>query len=89
MADSKETQALRKDLEQLRKDFAALRDSAQRSSEAQFQAGVDSAREHFDQWQQEAGRRVEDLGAEIKARPFTSILAAFGVGMLLGKTFGR
>jgi ElaB/YqjD/DUF883 family membrane-anchored ribosome-binding protein len=29
------------------------------------------------------------VGSEIEARPFTSVLAAFGIGLVLGKLIGR
>lgn len=78
IADSPEAAALRKDIEQLRKDLAALAESVRHRSSDQVQAGFDTARQH-------AG----DLGREIEARPLTSVAAAFGIGLLLGKLFSR
>ncbi len=89
MSNSPETDALKKDIEQLRKDLGALTDSVKHRSSEHAQAGIDSARERFDEMRREASRHTQDLSGEIEARPFTSILAAFGIGMLLGKLFGR
>lgn len=89
MSNSPETDALRKDLEQLRKDLGALTDSIRHRSNEQAHAGMDIARERFNELAREAGRHTQDLSGEIEARPFTSILAAFGIGLLLGKIFGR
>lgn len=89
MSNSPETDALRKDMEQLRKDLGALSDSVKHSSNEYAQASLDMARERFNELCREAGRHTQELSGEIEARPFTSILAAFGIGLLLGKIFGR
>src|SRR5699024_6626403 len=78
MSTSPETDALRQDLEQLRKDFSALSDSLKQRSNEQLQAGMESAR-----------HRVDELGGVIQSRPCTSVLTAFGVGLLVGKILGR
>lgn len=79
MAETTEdTDALRQDIEQLRKDLAALTDSVKQRSNEHMQAGLDSARD-----------RAGELGEEIEARPFTSVVTAFAVGLLLGKLFSR
>lgn len=73
-----ETQALRNDLEQLRKDLARLSENAKQRSNSQVQAGISKACDRF-----------RDIGSELESRPVTSVLAAFGVGLLLGKIFSR
>lgn len=73
-----DTDALRKDMEQLRKDIAALGSNAKHRARGQAQARIDQACGRFDSW-----------GHEIEARPFTSIMVAFGSGLLLGKLLGR
>lgn len=75
---SAKTDALQKDIEQLRKDVAALTQSVKRRSNDQLQAGLNSAREHAGDWSH-----------EIEARPYVSIFVAFGAGLLLGKLFSR
>ncbi|KAF0807770.1 hypothetical protein A6D6_00767 [Alcanivorax xiamenensis] len=89
MSQSAETEALKKDLEQLRRDLKALADAVKQSTQEHAQEHLNSARETFEGARQSASRQAEHLGEEIKARPFTSVLTAFGVGLLLGKLFGR
>lgn len=78
MANSPETDALRQDLEQLRKDFAALSEKYKESSYNQAQAGMDKARD-----------RIGSLCKEVESRPGASLTVAFGLGLLLGKIFSR
>lgn len=89
ISSAPETEALRKDMEQLRKDLAALSDSVKRSSSEYAHAGMDAARDRFNDIRREAGRHTQELSGEIEARPFTSILAAFAAGLILGKIFSR
>ncbi|HLQ86489.1 MAG TPA: hypothetical protein VK110_10090 [Salinisphaeraceae bacterium] len=77
-ANTPETDALRKDVEQLRKDISALSDTIKQRSNEQLHAGLDSARS-----------QVKDWTGEIESRPITSIVTAFGIGLLLGKIFSR
>lgn len=78
MNESPETDALRKDLEQLREDLALLNGVVRDNSRNRVQAGVDKARDCFD-----------NLNGEMRARPFTGMVAAFGVGLLAGKLLSR
>lgn len=78
MANSPETDALREDLEQLRKDFSALSEKYKQSSYSQARAGMDKARDS-----------VNSLCEEVEARPCASLVTAFGLGLLLGKIFSR
>jgi len=89
MSQNAENEALKKDIEQLRNDLAALAKSYKASGEQQAQAGLDSARGKYYELRDEASRRTQDVGSEIEARPFTSVLAAFGIGLVLGKLLGR
>ena len=50
---------------------------------------MESARAQFDDVRKQAELQTEQVGAQIKERPFTSVLAAFGVGILLGKLISR
>jgi len=88
-ANTAETEALKKDIEQLRADLAALSESFKNSMNAQAHAGLHKARDHFQDAAQEAGRYTQQWSDEIKTRPYTSVIAAFGVGLLLGKLFSR
>ena len=81
MAD-KEFDALKQDFETLRRDLANLSDEIKRSSTARARAGVDAARDQFEQ-------TSADVAREVSERPFTTIFAAFGVGFILGKLLDR
>lgn len=89
MSQNTENEALKKDIEQLRNDLAALAKSYKDAGESQAQAGLDSARGKYNELRHEATRHAQDVGSEIEARPFTSVLAAFGIGLVLGKLIGR
>ncbi|GAB3678804.1 DUF883 family protein [Salinisphaera aquimarina] len=89
MSQSAETEALKQDIERLKNDLSELAKSYKAEGEKRAQAGVDSARDKYGELREEALRRKQDLGSEIEARPFVSVVAAFGVGLLLGKLFGR
>lgn len=78
MSESPETDALRKDFEQLRKDFTALSESVRHRSNQQVQAGIN-----------QAGDRLRGIESEIESRPYTGMLTAFGIGLLIGKLFSR
>lgn len=78
MADSADTEALRKDFEQLRKDFAALSENVKSRSNDQVNSGINKAYESLD-----------GMSSELQSRPFTLMLSAFGIGLLLGKVFSR
>lgn len=89
MSENKETDAIRKDLEALRKDLRELAESVRASGEKQAQERLNQARHQYEELRDMASQRSKALGAEIEARPFTSVLTAFGVGLLLGRLFGR
>lgn len=89
MSNTDETDALKKDMEALRKDLSELANSVRASGEKRYQEGLEQARDKYKDMRVEANRRTQEVGAEIEARPFTSVIAAFGVGLLLGKLFGR
>lgn len=89
MSTANETDAIKKDMEALRKDLRELADSVRASGEKRYQEGVDQARDKYNDLRVEANRRTKEVGAEIEARPFTSVLAAFGIGLVLGKLIGR
>lgn len=89
MSQSPETEAIKKDMEQLRRDLGTLTEAFKRSSQQRAQAGVEHARERFDEVRQQAEGQAEQMGSHIKERPFTSVLTAFGVGLLIGKIISR
>tara|TARA_R110000850_G_scaffold36131_4_gene96000 strand:+ start:1141 stop:1389 length:249 start_codon:yes stop_codon:yes gene_type:complete len=82
MSQSPETEALKKDMDQLRRDLGALTEAFKRNSQQH-------ARDQFDQVRRQAEGQAEQVGSHIKERPFTSVLSAFGVGLLIGKLISR
>lgn len=89
MSSSTETDAIKKDMEALRSDLRDLAESFRATGEKRYQEGVDQARDKYNELRGEANRRTKEVGAEIEARPFTSVMAAFGIGLVLGKLIGR
>ena len=89
MSQSPETEALKKDMDQLRRDLGALTEAFKRNSQQRAQAGAEQARDQFDQVRRQAEGQAEQVGSHIKERPFTSVLSAFGVGLLIGKLISR
>ncbi len=89
MSQNTETEALKADIERLKNDLSELAKSYRAEGERRAQAGMDSAKDKYGELRDEAMRRKQDLGSEIESRPFTSVGAAFGVGLLLGKLIGR
>lgn len=88
MAES-ESQTLKQDLESLRNDFQSLAQDVRTISENQARAGASTARSKASEWTDEACQRSKEFGAEIEARPYTSVATAFGAGLLLGALFKR
>jgi ElaB/YqjD/DUF883 family membrane-anchored ribosome-binding protein len=88
MAD-KEIENLQRDLQALRQDVSSLTDSLKKMSAERVNAGLDSARASGEKFRQQAEEATRNLEQEIEARPFTSVLAAFGVGFIVGKLLDR
>lgn len=81
MADrsiEKEFDVLKNDLGTLKEDVANIAKLLARKGQAQFNDALDSSKARV-----QAG--VEVLENQITARPLTSLLVAFGIGILLGK----
>lgn len=89
MSSSPETEALKKDMEKLRQDLSALAEAVKNSSRQHAREGMDAARAKFDEARREAAGQAEQVGDQIKERPFTSVLAALGIGLLIGKLISR
>lgn len=86
---AKDVQALRLELQQLRNDFAAmgrtLSDIAGHFGDDAYQRvrhGAERARA-------QAEKAAETVTHTIEERPFTSVVTAFVVGLLMGVLFGR
>ncbi len=86
---SKDMDALRQELAQLRTDFSVMTKTlkgmagdARTEAYAKVRDGADKARV-------QAGKAADQVSTSIEERPFTSVLVAFAVGMLMGVLFGR
>lgn len=80
--NNQDIEALRSDLEALRNDVGSLAAGLKETSADKAKAGIQSASASA----RSAASRVED---EVRNRPMTSVLAAFGVGFALGKLLDR
>lgn len=103
MADrdlSREMETLRDDMGKLRADISAVAETLKDlgksrvdDAKASLSGLVDSLKEELLRgWEgaRERGKKsVETVEHQIEQRPFISVLAAFGVGVLLGKLLDR
>ena len=86
---AKSTDDLRADLDKMRADLAALMDSVGKFASDSGREGVrafDSVRTRA---QAQATQSLESIEHQIAAKPLTSVLVAFAVGMLFGKLMDR
>lgn len=87
MSQSNETDAIKRDLEALRKDLRDLAEGVRHRGEKEARKAGKHAQDTYEAYASEARKRGREVGAEIEARPFTSVIAAFVVGIVLGKIF--
>ena len=88
-----EFDVIKNDLVKLREDIAKLSSVLKDVTSETVQERVGALRGRIDELTGEArthGREaIDDLSERIEERPLTSILVAFGVGVLLGRLFDR
>jgi len=82
-------ETLRKELDQLRSDIAALSHTLKEIATDQGSAAYERVRRSTQSAKDEAVHAAGVVGHEIGERPFTSVLSAFSVGLLLGMLFSR
>lgn len=82
---------LNKDLVQLKKDLAALRDdigtltgTIKSAGTKQAEVAYGHVREQGEHLRQKGEDAVDSIARSIDERPMTSVLTAFGVGLLVG-----
>jgi ElaB/YqjD/DUF883 family membrane-anchored ribosome-binding protein len=84
---------LKEDLAKLRADVAALSAAVRTTASDTVQEQVDVIRDRINHLardaREEGQQRLDDLAGQIEERPLTSVLLAFGVGLLIGKLFDR
>jgi ElaB/YqjD/DUF883 family membrane-anchored ribosome-binding protein len=85
--------AVKDDLAKLRSDIANLSNALKELTSETVHERIDSLRGGIDRLTGDAKLQsremLEDLTDHIEERPLTSVLIAFGVGVLLGRLFDR
>lgn len=81
--------SLRKDVEQLQTDVASLLGSLKSMGIERGREAVGRARQTGEVLRTEAEEMQRRAEREIGARPFTSVLTAFGLGFLIGMLLDR
>jgi len=86
---SSDMDKLKRDIQELRNDLAAIAGDIRSLGSAKGQDTLD----RFEQLGQEALKRAaaveERIGKDITEKPLTSVLAAFGIGYVIGKLLDR
>lgn len=77
-----ELEVLKSDLTQLRSDIRGLSESLMGTAKTRARDIKDQAGEHVE-------HSVASVEQYIEAKPLTSVLVAFGIGIVLGKLFDR
>ena len=88
-----EFDTLKEDFSKVRSDIASLKDSLQGYATETVRNKYNDGKQRLDKLTETARYKsraqLEDLAAEIEDRPLTSILVAFGAGVILGRLFDR
>lgn len=87
MSQHSDTDAIKRDMEALRKDLRELAEGFRQSGEQRARKAGQQAQDTYDAYAKEARKRSKEVGAEIEARPFISVIGAFVIGLVLGKIF--
>lgn len=87
IADTTET--LRADLDALKTDMGALVDTLKKVAKEGGEEGMKNLREFQSQARVQATQSVQAVERQITENPLTSILVAFGAGMVIGKLMDR
>lgn len=81
---TKELDALKKDLASLRGDISGLSQAVKSAGEQKGEAAYRRVREKGDELRKQGEDAVEKVGHKIDEKPMTSVLTAFGTGLLVG-----
>jgi ElaB/YqjD/DUF883 family membrane-anchored ribosome-binding protein len=82
---SKSTEDLRADLEQLRDDMAAMMKTVSRMANNGQREGLERIKQATTVAADQARQSMEVAEQGIVKNPFTSVLVAFGAGLVIGK----
>ena len=83
------TQDLREEVAQLRADVASLTDTLRGMARESGDAVRDRARDGVERLESQSREQAERAGQAIEERPFTSVVSAFGIGIILGILMDR
>jgi len=89
MASEANYETLQKELNQIRSDVGELTRTLRELAASQGRAAYDNVRKTAHKAQEQVSESVDAVGREIGERPFTSVLGAFGIGLLIGVLFSR
>ena len=81
---SKELAALKKDLASLRDDIGGLSHAVKAAGEKKGEAAYRRVREKDEDFRQQGEDAIERVGHKIDEKPMTSMLTAFGTGLMAG-----
>lgn len=76
--------ALQADIQQLRADFAKMTTDMRGLASSGAASAAGKAQESAEKIWADVHQKAQQVGQEIKERPFTSALAAFSTGLILG-----
>lgn len=89
MAADADFETIRKELNQLRSDVSALTGTLRDIASEQGSAAYENIRQSARRAQEQAAQTIGTVGHEIGERPFTAVLSAFSLGLLIGMLFSR
>ncbi len=81
---SKELDTLKKDLASLRGDISSLSQAVKAVGEEKGEAAYRRVLEKGEEFRKQGEDAVAKVGHKIDEKPMTSVLAAFGTGLLVG-----
>ena len=84
-----DAERLKADLKQIQDDVAALAATLKTLAAERGHEGKDALKGAAAATEREAKAAVAAVETQISERPFSSILVAFGLGLLIGKLFDR
>jgi len=88
-ATDKEIQELRSELAELKDEFAEIGQTMRRIANSAKDEGKERLRSVADRSRDQASQTWGAFEKEVEERPMTSLAAAFGIGLLLGKLLDR
>ncbi len=90
---SEDIDALRADLEALRRDFARVVETAKDTASSRAQSEIDELQQRLNKLAgeiQSGGREsLRAVEEQVESRPLMSVALAFAIGLILGRAFDR